>query len=683
MKRTHIIRITVLAAFLIAHFSCLISSAQTLNVSVGSVTDQYPAAQAGAMTYTGGTQLTILNKTYNLSDITKMFTDNTDVSDNEVNVIYNGDAAFVYVAGNIAQYITASVSGAHVTITQSEDITNDGINDGTFSEITYNLSGTSTDGSLTLGGSAKCTVAVNGLELTNPKGAPINITNGKRIEFSVKKGSTNSLKDSAASTAKGCLYCKGHLELKDKGVLNVYAYGSAAHGIKSGDYTEMKNCTVNILAATKDGISCNEYFLMESGELNISGVGDDGIQCDIDNDEGVSTGELEDHEDEDSGNIYLAGGTITVTVTANAAKGIKGEGDMKISDGTITIKTTGGGVWDSDKKKTKASACLGVDGNMTISGGTLTLTSTGAGGKGINVDGTFKATGGTTTIKTSGNAVVASSSGTLSIVTSSQQLDKYDSDYKSSPKGIKVDGAITISDNAVINVTTTGVGGEGIESKTSIDITGGQTTVYASDDAINASYNSDTNGSGDMTIEGGYVYANSSGNDGLDANGNLYIKGGLVYAIGSSGVEKSIDANTEEQKKLYITGGTIIAVGDLENGSSISGGTCKYTTSWNGNSWYALYNGGTLVAAFQTPTKSSSSSGGGGWPGGGGPGGGNSTQKLIVYTSSTPTLSSGITVSGGATYFGGMANIGGTVTNGSNVTLTNYTSNSGGSPGGW
>ena len=678
MKRTHIIRMTVLAAFLISHISFLISAAQTLNVSVGNVTDQYPAAQTGAMTYSGGQSLTILNKTYNLSDITKMYTDETAVSDNEVNIVYNGNAALVYVAGNIAQYITASVSGAHVTITQSDAITNDLINDGTFSEITYNLSGTSTDGSLTLGGSAKCTVAVNGLELTNPNGAPINITNGKRIDFSVKKGSTNTLKDSAASSAKGCLYCKGHLELKGKGVLNVYAYGSAAHGIKSGDYTEMKNCTVNILAATKDGVSCNEYFLMESGELTISGTGDDGIQCDIDNDEGVSTGELTDHEDEDSGNIYIEGGTLNITVTADAAKGVKGEGDMKISDGTITVKTTGGGVWDADKAKTKASACLGADGNMTISGGTLTLTSTGAGGKGINADGNFNATGGTTTITTSGNAVVASNTGTLSVVTSAQQLDRYDSDYKSSPKGIKVDGAITIS-GGIINVTTTGAGGEGIESKTSITIKGGQTTVNASDDAINASYNSDTNGSGNMTIEGGYVYANSSGNDGIDANGNIYIKGGLVYAIGSGGAEKSIDANTEEQKKLYITGGTIIAIGDLENGSSISGGTCKYTTSWTGNSWYALYNGGTLAAAIQTPAKSSSG-GGGGWPGGGGggPGGGGGSQKLIVYTSSTPTLSSGVTVSNGTTYFGGMANIGGTVSGGSNVTLSNYSSG-----GGW
>ena len=648
------------------------ASAQTLNVTSGSATYQFPAEQTGKMTFANGSTMSVMGKTFAISDITSMFTDDTAVSDNEVNVTYIGTGALVYVAGNIAQFVDVSVSGAHVTITQSEAVTNDLIDDGTMEEITYNLKGASTDGSLTLGGSAKCTVTLNGLALTNPNGAPINITNGKRIDLSVKKDTENTLQDGTASTAKACLYCQGHLELKGKGVLNVYAYGSKAHGIKSGDYMEMKNCTVNILAATKDGVSCNEYFLMESGTLNISGVGDDGIQCDIDNDEGtpIAATDAADggHEDEDTGNIYIIGGTINASITGASCKGIKSEGDMIITDGAITVSTSGGGTWDSDKLKTKASACLGADGNMTISGGTLTLTSTGAGGKGINADGTLTVDGGTTTIKTSGNAVVASSTGTLSVVTSSQQLDKYDSDYKSSPKGIKVDGAITVNDG-IINVTTTGAGGEGIESKTCITFNGGQTYVSASDDGINASYNDDTKSlsyAGDMTINGGYIYCYSTGNDALDTNGNFYIKGGLVYAIGSGNVEKSLDANTEEGKKLYISGGTVIAIGDLESGSSITNGTCKSTTSWSKNSWLALYNGGTLMAAFKTPSTS-----------------GNS-QKLIVYTSSTPTITSGVTVSGGTDMCNGVLNIGGTVSGGSSVTLSNYSSGNGGGfgPGG-
>ena len=174
-----------------------------------------------------------------------------------------------------------------------------------------------------------------------------------------------------------------------------------------------------------------------------------------------------------------------------------------------------------------------------------------------------------------------------------------------------------------------------------------------------------------MTINGGYIFAKGSKNDAMDANGNMYVKGGLIYAIGATSPEVALDANTEEGKKLYITGGTIIAVGNLEGGAQISGGTCKYTTSWNATSWYALYNGSDLVAAFRTPSKTSSSGMGGG------PGGGGSSQKLVVYTSSTPTLKSGVTVSDGTEYFGGQANIGGTVTGGTNVTLSNYSSGGG------
>lgn len=652
--------------FLMALMLTIAATAQTLNVKVGSVVYQFPASQAGDMTYSDGTTLTIMGKAFTLSDISSMTIDNTEVTDNSIGVAYDGSSALVTVAGNVAQYVTPTVSGAHVSIAQSDDVAE---------EITYTLSGTSTDGEFYMSGSYKTTVELNGLTLTNAtpvySGAAVHIQNGKRIKMKVVTGTTNTLVDAAGGSQKGCLYIKGHAEFAQKGTLNIT--GNVKHGIKTGEYITLKNATINVLSAVGDGINCEQFFQMTSGTINIQGVGDDGIQCDV---EDTATGETTDHEDEDSGNVYIEDGTLTVNVTADAAKGVKCEGDMRISGGNITVKTSGGGVWDSTKLKTKASACLGSDGAMTISGGTLSLTSTGAGGKGLNVDGALTIKGGTTTISTSGNAVVASSTGTLSVVTSSQQLDRYESDYKSSPKGIKADGAITISDDAIIYVTTTGAGGEGIESKTSITITGGQTTVNASDDGINASYNTSTGGSGDLTISGGYVFSRSTGNDGIDANGNCYIKGGLVYAIGTGGVEKSIDANTEQGKKLYITGGTIIAVGDLEGGSSISGGTCKYTTSWNATSWYALYNGDTLVAAFKTPTKSSGG-GGGGWPGGG-----NNSQKLIVYTSSTPTLQSGITVSEGTELFDGMANINGTINGGSSVSLSNYTS-SGGGPGGW
>lgn len=629
---------------------------QTLNVKVGQVTYLFPATQTGEMAYENGTTLTIMGRTFNLADIDAMTVDEASVTDNQVVVTYDGTSATVTIAGNVAQYVTPTISGAHVNIeqTNTEAVDDD--------EITYVLSGTTSDGEFALSGSYKCTVSLAGVTLTNPSGAAINITNGKRIQISAKKDTENTLADGSGGSQKACVYSKGQIQLQGNGTLNVV--GNTKHAIKSGDYITVKNLTLNITSAVGDGINCEEYFLMKSGTVSISGTGDDGIQCDLGGD--ASTGEIvatetvDAHDDEDSGNVYIEGGTLNITVTADAAKGIKSEGDLKISDGTFTIKTTGGGAWDSDDLKTKASSCLSADGNTTISGGTLSLTSTGAGGKGINGDGAFTATGGKVTIKTSGNAVVASSSGSLSTVSSSSQLDRYSSDYKSSPKGLKIDGAITISDNAVISVTTTGAGGEGIEGKTSIDITGGQVTVVATDDAINASTNTETNGSGDLTISGGYVYARSTGNDGIDSNGNCYIKGGLVYAIGTSSPEVAIDANTEDRKQLYVQGGTLIAIGGIESGASLSQ-SCYSTNSWSKNTWYALTVGNDTFA-FQTPSSGGSS--------------------IVVSAASQPTLKSGVTVSSGTVIFDGNAYTNASISGGSSVSLSSYSGGSGMGPGG-
>ena len=647
--------------YIVANLLLLIGQwtiAQTLNVQVGNVTYLFPAAQTYSMPYDNGTTLTVMGKEFALSEIDNMYVDETSVTDGSVKVAYSDAGAAIMVAGNVAKDLTIASSGAHVSIVQSSDLA---------SEITYTLSGSSTDGGFYTEGAYKATVELNNLTLTNVSatysGAAIHVQNSKRIKVKPLKGTTNTLVDAASGKQKGCLYIKGHAEFAQNGTLNIT--GNVKHGIKTGEYFTIKNSTINILSAVGDGINCEQFFLMESGTINISGVADDGIQCDIEDTEVGSTGITADHEDEDSGNVYISGGTFSATITGDACKGLKSEGDMYISGGKITVTTSGGGVWDATNLKAKAASCLSADGIMDISGGTLSLTSTGAGGKGLSGDSTLTVSGSAViTVITSGQAVVASTTGTLSVVSNSSTLDRYDSDYKCSPKGIKIDGDIVIN-GGTITVTTAGAGGEGIESKQTLTINDGHITVNAFDDGINSSSN--------MTINGGYIFAKGAKNDAMDANGNMYVNGGLIYAIGATSPEVALDANTEEGKKLYITGGTIIAVGSLEGNAQISGGTCKQTTSWSGNSWYALYNGGSLVAAFLTPSKTSSGSMGGG-PGGGG----SSSQKLVIYTSSTPTLLSGVSVSDGTEYFGGQANIGGTVSGGSSVTLSNYTSSGGG-----
>ena len=639
---------------------CSFVTAQTMNIQVGQVTYQFPAEQTGVMNYTDGTTLTLMDKVFALAEVGSMFVNDAVVEDNRVSVVYDEASAKVVVAGNVAKYLTISVSGAHVDIAQSEDLDQ---------EITYTLSGSSSDGEFYMSGSYKATLELNGLTLTNKtpvkSGAAVHIQNSKRIKVKVMDGTTNTLVDCASGSQKGAFYVKGHPEFSKSGVLNVV--GNLKHSIKSGEYIELKEATLNVTSAQGDGINCAQYFLMKSGNVNINNVTDDGIQCDIEDTDAGSTGETADHEDEDSGNIYLEGGTININTPGKAAKGIKSEGDLFVKAGTINITTTGHGKWDDEDVKTKAAACLGSDAKVVISGGTLTLTSTGAGGKGINCDAEFELSGGDVTIVTKG--ALYYHNGTTENTNYTGNTDNVNSDYYSSSKGVKADGAIKIS-GGKINVSTAGKNAEGIESKTSILISNGEVIVNSYDDGINVG------GDGtDLIIEGGYVYSRAMNNDGIDGNGNVYVKGGLVYAIGSRDPEVAIDANTEEGKKLYVQGGTIIAVGKLESGASITGGTAKQTTSWTAETWYALYNGGELVAAFKTPTQSSSSGGPGGRPGG------SSSQTLVVYTSSTPTLTSGVTVCGGTEYFAGAANVGGTVSGGSSVTLSTYT-NSGGGPGG-
>ena len=147
------------------------------------------------------------------------------------------------MAGNVAQYLTITQEGAHVSITQSDDLAE---------EITYTLSGTTTDGEFYMSGSYKATLALNGLTLTNAtpvySGATIHVQNGKRINMKVITGTTNTLVDAASGSQKGCLYVKGHAEFKQNGTLNIV--GNVKHGIKAGEYVSVKNATINVTSSS-------------------------------------------------------------------------------------------------------------------------------------------------------------------------------------------------------------------------------------------------------------------------------------------------------------------------------------------------------------------------------------------------------------------------------------------------
>ena len=515
-------------------------SAQTLHVVVGNTTYMFPATQAGEMNYTDGSTLTIVDKSFTLADVSRIYVDDSEVTDNTVQVSYSGSSASVKVSGNIAKYIVPTISGAHVKLVQSEEV------DDNVGEITYNLTGTSTDGEFYMEGSYKATIELDGITLTNVtpvySGAAVHIQNGKRINVKVITGTENTLVDAASGSQKGALYIKGHAEFKQKGTLNVT--GNLKHAIKTGEYFSLKNATINVLgAAGGDGINCAQYFLMESGSLHISNPNDDGIQVDLDGD--TSTGETTDHEDEDSGNAYINGGTITVNSSAC-------------------------GSWDSDDNEAKGTSCLNADGDITITSGTVTMKATGSGGRGIKAGDSDTSTGG-----------IVISGGTINVTTSG-----YNAEGIESKNTIEVNGGyVTVNSYD-----------DGINSSQDMTFNGGY--VYA-----RSTNNDGIDANGNLYIKGGLIFANGSSSPELavDANSEsqkkVYLTGGTLVAIGGlesgASLSQSCYSTSSWSKNTWYamtygsttfafktpsSGGTTMVVSasstpTLKSGVTVSGGT--------------------------------------------------------------------------------------------------------------
>ena len=275
-------------------------------------------------------------------------------------VTYNGNSATVEMTDDVKSYVTASVSGADVTITSTASAA--------ISEITYGLTGATTDGSFTMVGTYKATMELFGVTITNPDGPAIDIQNGKRIEISAKSGTTSTLKDGTSTATdawKGALQCKGHIQFKGKGTLNVY--GNYKHAIRAGEYIEMKNCTINVYSAVKDAINCNQYFLMESGEINLSGFGDDGIQV---------SKETNDTSAENTGNFTMNGGAINIDMTGASGESIKAEGTTSVA-ATASLNTSG--TSGTEELRSEQIQCTKVfrDGQVLIERGDKFFTVTG------------------------------------------------------------------------------------------------------------------------------------------------------------------------------------------------------------------------------------------------------------------------------------------------------------------
>ena len=148
-----------------------------------------------------------------------------------------------------------------------------------------------------------------------------------------------------------------------------------------------------------------QFFQMNGGEVTIDeNTLNDGIQVEYetdDNDQIVA-------DEENTGSVIIKAGTINITVnSAEDAKGVKAEGDVTISGGTINIEA-----------KSNGSRGIQADGNMTIGeeSGSTTITIAATGKKctvpedsedphkcwGIKVDGELTINAGTVTVSKDG-----------------------------------------------------------------------------------------------------------------------------------------------------------------------------------------------------------------------------------------------------------------------------------------
>lgn len=239
-----------------------------------------------------------------------------DACPGKISVVYNGNSI---TAENpfILSGVSIVADGAYVTVKNTNIAT----------EYTTDLSGSTTDGSLTYEGNYKATIVLNGVSITSQRGAAIDIECGKRIALELKKGTVNTLTDAAGGKQKAALYCKGHLEIDKTGILNVT--GNTAHAISAKEYIQLKKSTgvINILGAKNDGIHCKQYFSAKGFTVNISGIDGDGIQAEVEElDEGETYG-----EDYENGSIQIMDGTFTIT-SAN-------DGGVRSSETTETTKS--------------------------------------------------------------------------------------------------------------------------------------------------------------------------------------------------------------------------------------------------------------------------------------------------------------------------------------------------------
>ena len=564
-----------------------------------------------------------------------------------VYITYNGTGVDI-INPYSSSGVTITVSEAKVSVTSTSA-----------DNITYCLSGTANPGRFAIESTTTPTIMLNGVNLTNPTGKAMDLTCDAGVILQIADGTTNALSDGTTSDKKAALMCNSDLLVQGNGTLNVTSF--VKHPIKVKGICTINSGNFVITSDVEDvnGFSADSTLVINGGSFNITmtGASDNCIKADkeltinggtfvLNNSGNVSKGincnsdititggdititasggtVVTDYDPsyctaiKGDANINISGGDFNINLPSsnNGGKGISCDGNMTISgNNTINIETHGDGstYTASTGTDTYSSSCLRADGNMVILSGDITLTSTGKAGKGIKVG----SKNGNTYTGTYTQGSPDGTGPTLTITTSGAQIGSGGggwpppggggSSSTASAKAIKVGGIATVYGGTTIVHTSTS-GAEGLESKTQINIEGGQHYFKCYDDCVNSS--------GKIFFNGGVTVCFSNGNDAVDSNagtaGAITIGNGVVFAYTTKGSpEEGFDCDNNNYIRITGTGIGISAGGSQGGGGWPPGGGGSGGTITNPAQGYVFYTSSYSFQAGRYYTLSNTSGAGG------------------------------------------------------------------------
>lgn len=456
-------------------------------------------------------------------------------------------------------------------------------------EGTYILSGTLKNGMVIIDAEKtdKIQLVLNGAKISSSTSAAVYVKQADKVFLTTAANTKNKLSNGGTYEAiddnhiDAVIYSKDDLTLNGKGLLKINA--KSGHGIVSKDSLVLTGGRY-VITAEKHGLSGKDDICIANGSYRITS-GKDGIHAENDDDAAY-------------GFLYISNGTFHITAEGD---GISSSYFGQIEGGSFNI-LAGGGCQSSSSTSGQQTAQPGQTAQSVNfiqnpseqdpfgknppdfkQPDTQTSASDDdtANTKGIKAAGNLWLDGGTFIIDAADDALHTNSS--ITIADGSYQIASGDD-------GIHADDSTIIS-GGTIDITQSY---EGIEGKTVV-ISGGNVTLTADDDGLNAAGGADSSGFGAhkdsfassegvyITISGGTIYITASG-DGIDSNGDLTISGGQTYVSGPS---RSGNGSLDYNGEASITGGIFAAsgaAGMAQNfGSSSTQGTMLVQTDAGSN----------------------------------------------------------------------------------------------------